>query len=172
MSFALRTLACGVALMLAGAAAQAAADPASHCLATGGKAQTYRLYDAYGHVFALTAPVCDYPDTSGQDPYGHAIVGLETLNARKPTMAALAYYASLPWDGKTRTGQPAKDYCLQLGAAPTTHGAYKRKPEDGETGMCMFEDGSFMEEWALFYKQGGSPRGRDLGEVLRFPNPF
>lgn len=159
-------------------AAPAAISPAgasatvAYCQSTGGVPETYHYYDYSGHVYARSARVCNYPDASGTDPYGHAIVDLATLYAEKPTLAALAYYAKPAWNGKTVTGQPAKDYCLQLGAAPSTHGSYKRYRNDGESGMCMFEDGSYMEEWTLFYNQGGTPRGIDLTTVLRFPNPY
>ena len=51
------------------------------------------------------------------------------------------------------------------------HGSWSLKPGGGQAGMCMFEDGSFMEEWTLFYNQAGTPRGVDLGTVLRYPSP-
>lgn len=164
----------GVAALLmvtaAGAQAAPAADAVSYCKSTGGKVETYRFYDGAGHEFAKPARVCNYPDASGTDPFGHALIDLATLYADKPTLAALAYYGKPAWNGKLKT-TPAKDYCLQLGAAPSFQGAWSLKPGGGQSGMCMFEDGSFMEEWTLFYNQAGTPRGVDLGTVMRFANP-
>ncbi len=153
-----------------GAQAAPAADAVSYCKSTGGKVETYRFYDGAGHEFAKPARVCNYPDASGTDPFGHAIIDLATLYADKATLAALAYYGKPAWNGKLKT-TPAKDYCLQLGAAPSFQGSWSRKPGGDQSGMCMFEDGSFMEEWTLFYNQAGTPRGVDLGTVMRFANP-
>jgi putative hemolysin len=162
---------CAAGLIPLAAQAQAVSETAvSYCKSTGGKVETYRFYDGSGHEFAKPAHVCNYPDASGSDPFGHALVDLATLYAAKPTLAALAYYAKPAWDGKFNA-TPAKDYCLQLGAAPAFHGSWSLKPGGGQSGMCMFEDGSFMEEWTLFYNQAGTPRGVDLTTVLRFkPN--
>lgn len=143
-----------VAMMMslaAGAQAAPGGDPAvSYCKSTGGKVETYRFYDGAGHEFAKPARVCNYPDASGTDPFGHAIIDLATLYADKPTLAALAYYGKPAWNGKLKT-TPAKDYCVQLGAIPAFQGSWSLKPGGGQSGMCMFEDGSYMEEWALFY---------------------
>lgn len=163
-----------VTLMLAAPSASAStvSDASAYCRSTKGVVETYAFADSGGHVYAKPATMCNYPDQSGTDPYGHALVDLATLYATKPTMAALAYYAKPAWDGKRRTGQPAHDYCLQLGGAPSVHGSWYLDRNAGAMGLCMFEDGSFMEEWTLFYNQGGSPRGIDLGLVLRYPNPY
>ncbi|HOE40627.1 MAG TPA: DUF333 domain-containing protein [Rhodoferax sp.] len=142
-----------------------------YCKATGGKVETYRFYDGGGQEFAKPAYVCNYPDPTGVDPSGHALVDLATLFAAEPTLAALAYHAKSVWDGRFNV-TPAKDYCLQLGASPTFHGSWSLKPGGDQSGMCMFEDGSFMEEWTLFYNQAGTPRGVDLGTVLRYPSPY
>lgn len=162
-----------LALALAGSPAQAAPfqdAAARYCKATGGALETYRFYDGSGHAYAKPAYVCNYPDASGTDPFGHAIIDLATLYAQRPTLAALAYYAKPPWDGKFKT-TPAKDYCMQLGAMPSLQGQWSLQAFGDQIGMCMFEDGSYMEEWALFYNQAGTPRGVDLGTVMRFPNP-
>lgn len=160
-------------LALASPAARAAGAPDAaqrYCKATGGALETYRFYDGSGHAYAKPAWVCNYPDASGTDPFGHAIIDLATLYADKPTLAALAYYAKPAWNGKFKT-TPAKDYCLQLGATPSLQGQWSLQAFGDQIGMCMFEDGSYMEEWALFYNQAGTPRGVDLGTVMRFPNP-
>ena len=158
-------------VMTMGAATVQAAPPivsaATYCTDTGGKVENYRFYDFSDTEFGKPAWVCNYPDASGTDPTGHAIIDLFTLYAEKPTRAALAYYSKLAWDGKL-TATPAKDYCLQLGGLPTFSGSWRLKPNSGEVGMCMFEDGSYMEEWTLAYNQAGKPRGVDLRTVMRF----
>lgn len=143
---------------------------ARYCVATGGVVETYRFYSGSAQAFAKPAYVCNYPDASGNDPFGHAIIDLATLAARQPTLAALAYYAKPAWNGKFKI-TPAKDYCVQLGARPALQGQWSLQAFGDQIGMCMFEDGSYMEEWTLFYNQAGTPRGVDLATVMRFPNP-
>ena len=43
-------------------------------------------------------------------------LSLDTLFTTKPTLAALAYYAEVPWNGQGN-GNPASFYCTQLGGA-------------------------------------------------------
>jgi putative hemolysin len=43
-------------------------------------------------------------------------LSLETLTAKKPTLAALAYYTKVKWD-RQGYGNPASFYCSQLGGA-------------------------------------------------------
>ena len=155
---------------LSSAAAAPISNPAAYCKAKGGQVEVYE-YVSSGGEFAKQARVCNFPDASGQDPDGHELVELSTLFTTKATLAALAYYGKPAWDGKRASGSPAKDYCLQLGAAATVRGVWKLDPASGEFGLCMFEDGSFMEEWTLFYNQAGIIRGVDLGTVMRFRNP-
>ncbi|MFD2452173.1 DUF333 domain-containing protein [Ideonella paludis] len=60
-------------------------------------------------------------------------------------------------------GSPAAHYCVQIGGTSTTivhWGA--RGAAAGEMGLCLFADGSAIDDWALFYKQGGDLRGRAL----------
>lgn len=155
----------------ASAATPPAADPAArYCQATGGTVETYRFYSSGSPAYAKPAWVCNYPDASGTDPYGHALIDLATLYATRPTLAALAYYGKPAWNGKWKT-TPAKDYCLQLGGAASLQGQWSLSAGGDQLGLCLFEDGSFMEEWTLFYNQAGTPRGVDLGTVMRFANP-
>lgn len=167
----LGALALVLTVAMAPTQAASAAHPAvSYCKSTGGKVETYRYFDGAGHEFAKVAQVCNYPDASGTDPFGHAIIDLAALYAEKATLAALAYYGKPAWNGKLKS-TPAKDYCVQLGASPSFMGSWRLKAGGDQSGMCMFEDGSFMEEWTLFYNQAGTPRGIDLSTVMRFANP-
>jgi len=96
----------------AGAAAQ-------YCKGTGGRVEMRQA--VYGtnnppnqwlHL-AAEQPFCQYTQTSG----GSRIhLSLLTLYTTKPTLAALAYYSEIPWNGKGN-GNPASYYCTQLGGA-------------------------------------------------------
>jgi putative hemolysin len=104
---------------------------------------------------------------------------LSTLYSDKPTMAALAYYAKVPYGG-TCNGNPGSCYCSQLGGTDLFGGinlngggwVMKADPVDTVLEACIFPDMSSIDSWGLTYHQAGIVRGKNLNKVLRYPNPY
>ena len=98
-----------------------------------------------------------------------------TLESRKPTMAALAYYAEVPSNGGV--GNPSLAYCLQLGGAwqvgnGLDGGGWATGRGERVYTMCVFADGSAIDTWGLLYHSANIVRGKDLSTVLKFANPY
>jgi putative hemolysin len=104
---------------------------------------------------------------------------LSTLYSDKPTMAALAYYAEVPYGG-TCNGNPGSCYCSQLGGTDLFGGinlngggwVMKSDPIDTVLEACIFPDMSSIDSWGLTYHQAGIIRGKNLAHVLRYANPY
>jgi putative hemolysin len=104
---------------------------------------------------------------------------LSTLYTEKPTLAALAYYAEVPYNGVCN-GNPASCYCSQLGGSDLFAGVnangggwvQKSDPIDTVLEACIFPDMSTIDSWGLTYRQFGVIRGKDLSKVLRYANPY
>jgi putative hemolysin len=105
---------------------------------------------------------------------------LATLVSEKPTLAALAYYAQVPYDGTTCHGNPGSCYCSQLGGTDLFGGVNlngggwvkKADPVDTSLEACIFPDMSTIDSWGLTYHQAGIIRGKNLEKVLKYPNPY
>ncbi|HKM86725.1 MAG TPA: hypothetical protein VJW96_10990 [Terriglobales bacterium] len=106
-------------------------------------------------------------------------VELSTLYTDQPSLAALAYYAQVPYSGNCN-GNPASCYCSQLGGSDLFGGinlngggwVQKSDPVDTVLEACIFPDMSTIDSWGLTYHQAGIVRGRNLDKVLRYPNPY
>ncbi|MGA2966014.1 MAG: hypothetical protein ABSD64_07365 [Terriglobales bacterium] len=104
---------------------------------------------------------------------------LSTLYSDQPTLAALAYYAKVPYGGSC-SGNPASCYCSQLGGTDLFGGinmngggwVMKADPVDTVLEACIFPDMSSIDSWGLTYHQAGIVRGKNLNKVLRFANPY
>ena len=116
--------------------------------------------------------------TSGKD--GSRIhIELSTLYSDQPTLAALAYYAEVPYSGSCN-GNPASCYCSQLGGSDLFGGinfngggwVQKSDPIDTVLEACIFPDMSTIDSWGLTYHSFGIIRGKNLEKVLKFPNPY
>jgi len=103
---------------------------------------------------------------------------LRTLWTKKPTLAALAYYAEVAYNG-TCNGSPGSCYCSQLGGTDLFGGV------NGAGGgwvlttntsdvldTCIFPDLSSIDSYGLFYHSANIIRGKDLSKVLRYKNPY
>lgn len=105
---------------------------------------------------------------------------LSTLYSEKPTLAALAYYAEVPYDGSNCHGNPGSCYCSQLGGTDLFGGinlngggwVQKTDPIDTVLEACIFPDMSIIDSWGLTYHQAGIIRGKNLEKVLKYPNPY
>lgn len=152
---------------------------AQYCKSTGGRVEMRQAI--YGtnnppkqwlHL-AAEQPFCQYTQKSD----GSRIhLSLLTLYTTKPTLAALAYYAQVPWNGQGN-GNPASYYCTQLGGAEigatdlNGGGWVSAGGIDQVLEACIFPDNSTIDSWGLFYHSDNIIRGIDLSTVLRYSNP-
>ena len=156
------------------------APEAAYCTSTGGLVEV--RYAAYGTnnaqqdwlYLAGVEAFCQY--TLAAD--GSRIhLSLDTLYATKPSLAALAYYAQVPWNGQGN-GNPASYYCTQLGGAEigatdaAGGGWVSVGGIDEILEACIFPDNSTIDSWGLFYHSDGIIRGIDLSTVLKYANPY
>jgi putative hemolysin len=106
-------------------------------------------------------------------------VELSTLYADQPSLAALAYYAGVPYNGSCN-GNPASCYCSQLGGSDLfgginlNGGGWVQTSDLVDTVLeaCIFPDMSTIDSWGLTYHTFGVIRGKNLEHVLNFPNPY
>ena len=153
-------------------------DAAAYCAAKGGVVQT-RL-PAYGTngnnplILAGQRQFCQF--TSRKD--GSQInVLLTTLTTRKPSLAALAYYAEVQMG--SCNGNPASCYCSQLGGTDLFGGAtgagggwVLNTNYNDVLEACIFPDTSSIDSWGLAYHSAGVIRGKNLAKALRYKNPY
>lgn len=176
------SLKCMLAALALAAAGTAHAASTAWCSSTGGTPE--RLF-AFGNTNAAPhlwmayggeLQACAY---SGVDENGYTstiTLTEATLESPLPTMAALAYYAKVPWNG-TGFGNPAFLYCLQLGgteqigAVGSGSGWAHRKGAEVHN-LCVFADQSAIDDWGLLYHSNDIIRGIDLTSVLKFANPY
>jgi len=155
--------------------------PESYCTSTGGVVENrIPVYGTNGPVSAWlkmagTEEFCQY--TSSAD--GSRIhLSLETLYTTQPTLAALAYYSQIAWNGQGE-GNPASLYCTQLGGSDLWGGAtaagggwVTRRSIDQVLEACIFPDNSTIDSWGLFYHSDSIIRGIDLSTVLKYADPY
>jgi putative hemolysin len=152
----------------------------AYCTSTGG------LVEVRFAVYGTNNPQQDWLPLAGKEPFcqytlasdGSRIhLALDTLYTQKPTLAALAYYAQVPWNGKGN-GNPASYYCTQLGGAEigasdvAGGGWVSMGGIDEILETCVFPDNSTIDSWGLFYHSDNIIRGIDLSTVLRYANPY
>jgi len=164
----------------AAAPVSAASPAAAYCVATGGVVQSREaVYGTNNSVqdwlpLAAVEDFCQYISSADQSNIN---ISLLTLYTTKPTLAALAYYAQVPWNG-VGNGNPASFYCSQLGGAEigaTSGGGGAWVSVTGETReleSCIFPDNSTIDSWGLLYHSENIIRGIDLSTVLKYPNPY
>lgn len=151
-----------------------------YCTSTGG------VVEQRTAVYGTNNPQEDWLWLTGSEPFcqytladdGSRIhLSLITLYSTKPSLAALAYYAQVPWNGQGN-GNPASFYCTQLGGAEigaTDFGGggwVLLGSIDEALEACIFPDNSTIDSWGLFYHSDSIVRGIDLSTVLKYPNPY
>ncbi|HEY1960936.1 MAG TPA: hypothetical protein VGG69_00840 [Rhizomicrobium sp.] len=155
------------------------ASAAAYCVEQGGGVQTrlpeFNTNGGTPLVLSGRAYFCQF--TSKKDGSQINIL-LRTLYSRKPSLAALAYYAKVPLGGSC-TGNPASCYCTLLGGSDLFGGVnlsgggwvLKSDPND-VLEACIFPDLSSIDSWGLAYHSAGIVRGKNLAKVLRTRNPY
>jgi hypothetical protein len=164
-----------------GLAAGAKADDAtSHCTATGGTivVRTPEYGTNGGTPLVLAGPKswCQY--TSKKDGSSISLL-LPTLNTHLPTLAALAYYAEVQYDGSNCKGSPGSCYCSQIGGTDlfggvnAAGGGWVNNADATDVlDACIFPDESSIDSYGLFYHSANIVRGKDLSKVLHYKNPY
>jgi putative hemolysin len=97
-----------------------------------------------------------------------------TLAAPGPTLASVAYLSQVPMPAYDPSkGNPATRYCTDLAASSAFGGGaggggwvLMSAPDDPVVAMCVFPDGSMIDEWGLAYHSDGTVRGADLATML------
>ena len=93
-----------------------------------------------------------------------------TLASPTPTLASVAYLSQVPMpDYEASRGNPATAYCADLAGSsafgPGANGGGWVDMTDQDfpvAAMCVFPDGSMIDEWGLAYHSDGTVRGIDL----------
>lgn len=110
-----------------------------------------------------------------------------TLASTVPTLAFVAYLTKVPMSDSydPNKGNPATQYCAELDGSSafgdTAQGGgwvAPTDPIDVLVALCVFPDGSAIDEWGLAYHSGDVIRGADLATLFAYdasggmPNMF
>ena len=117
-------------------------------------------------------------------------IQLSTLYTEQASLATLAYYAKPPYDERNQ-GVPqvcrfnasavkeSSCYCSQLGGSDQFGGlggsggwVLWGDSTDRVVEMCTFPDMSAIDSLGLYAHAAGVIFGKDLEEVIRYPNPY
>jgi putative hemolysin len=154
----------------------------SYCRSTGGRVQLrIPTYGTNGNnPLPLNYPqrFCVYESAKQFGYRSYDWVLLSTLVSTKPTLAALAYYAQVPYNSTGCNGGPGSCYCAQIGGTDAFGGINAAGGgwvlDSNATDVldaCVFPDMSIIDSYALFYHSVGTIRGQDLNGRLEYPNP-
>jgi putative hemolysin len=101
-------------------------------------------------------------------------VDVLTLWSDKPSLAAAAYLSKMPLSDDVPPGNPATHHCASLaGSSQFGLGAANGgwvdpdDPDDPVVALCVFPDGSAIDEWGIAYHGSGAVRGADLSTLFR-----
>jgi len=164
-----------------GAAAESTAELEQYCQQSGGQVQTRRpFWNTNGDqsqwlALAGTATMCRFQ--ADDEAQSRIYVDLTTLSSTDPTLAGLAYLAKVPMPPSSGGANPATGYCgnelrgsSTFGGAGAAGGGWvaQADPDDVVVSLCVFPDGSYIDEWGLAYHSAGDVRGKDLTSVMRY----
>ncbi len=120
--------------------------------------------------------LCEFQSGEG-DTATRISVDLVTLYSDQPTLAAVAYLSKIPPTFPPTPGaNPAAYNCTRgLGGASqfgdTAAGGgwvNEAQPVFKVMAMCVFADGSAIDEWGITYYSQGTVRGADLATKMRY----
>ena len=165
-------------------AVRAETDPGpfgvKYCTATGGVVQTrIPTYGTNGGTPLPLAEPREFCAYSAKNGSSWIYVLLTTLVTKQPTLAALAYYAEVPFNSAGCNGSPGSCYCSQLGGTDLFGGinaagggwVLSTDPVNPTLDACIFPDLSSIDTYGLFYHSDNIIRGKNLAHVLRYKNP-
>lgn len=151
-----------------------------YCEQSGGQVQTRSpFWNTNGDqsqwlALAGAATMCRFQ--ADDEAKSRIYVDLRTLGSTEPTLAGLAYLSKVPMPSGTGGANPATLYCSkELNASSSFGGGASgggwvelRDPTDVVVSLCVFPDGSFIDEWGLAYHSAGDVRGKDLTTVMKY----
>ena len=152
-----------------------------YCQQSGGQVQGRHPYwntngdQSQWLALAGSATVCRFQ--ADDEAKSRIYVDLTTLSSADPTLAGLAYLSKVPMPSSTGGGNPATSYCStelngssSFGGGGASGGGWVNQtdPDDVVVSLCVFPDGSFIDEWGLAYHSAGEIRGKDLTTVMRY----
>ena len=172
-------------LALLGAASPASAsvtfdlDAAQdYCVSVGGQVQERQaMWDTNSDPsqwvdLGRTTELCRFE--ADDEAASRIYVDLLTLWSETPSLAASAYLAKVPMRDDLPPGNPASFYCADLGGSSqfgmgAAGGGWVNleDPVDQVVAMCVFPDGSAIDEWGIAYYSGDEVRGADLAPLFR-----
>ena len=126
--------------------------------------------------FAGRLRLCELESGTGEEATRIA-VDLVTLASDAPTLAAIAYLSKVPATSPPQVGQnPAGWYCAtDLGGASAfgtsaSGGGWvdPAQPVFVVMNLCVFADGSAIDEFGLWYHANGIIRGADLAPLFAY----
>lgn len=162
------------------AAAPSEAALEQYCEQSGGQVQTRSPYwntngdQSQWLPLAGSATMCRFQ--ADDAAMSRIYVDLATLGSTEPTLAGLAYLSKVPMPTGTGGANPATLYCSkELNASSSFGGGAAgggwvalTDPADVVVSLCVFPDGSFIDEWGLAYHSAGDVRGKDLTTVMKY----
>jgi putative hemolysin len=151
-----------------------------YCEQSGGQVQGRQPFwntngdQAQWLALAGSATMCRFQ--ADDEAKSRIYVDLTTLSSTEPTLAGLAYLSKVPMPSSTGGGNPATAYCsTELNASSSIGGGAAgggwvntTDPDDVVVSLCVFPDGSFVDEWGLAYHSAGDVRGKDLATVMKY----
>ncbi len=161
------------------AASRDSAAGGAYCVNNGGVVQvrqaTFGTNGGTPLKLAGVKAFCQF--TSKKDGSSISVL-IDTLTTKKPTLAALAYYAEVTSDGSTCQGSPGSCYCSQLGGTDlfggvnAAGGGWVLTTDSTDAlDACIFPDESSIDSYGLFYHSAGIVRGKNLAKALVYQNP-
>ena len=155
------------------------AKESAYCTQKGGTVQERQpYYGTNGNSPLRLSGKQYFCEFTSQKDGSQISVLLDTLWTKLPTLAALAYYAEVAYNGNC-TGCPGSCYCSQLGGTDLfggmngAGGGWVLTTDNNDVlDTCIFPDMSTIDSYGLFYHSAGIIRGKDLSKVLRFKNPY
>jgi len=155
------------------------ARPAAYCTRHGGVVQEREPYYGTNGGTPLQLAGDDYfcEFTSAKDGSQISVL-LGTMWTKLPSLAALAYYAEVEYNGNCN-GSPGSCYCSQLGGTDLfggvngAGGGWVLTTDSSDVlDTCIFPDMSTIDTYGLYYHSAGIIRGKNLANVLRFKDPY
>jgi hypothetical protein len=161
-------------------AGAARADDTTRCTDHGGVVQLRQpFYGTNGGSPLQLAGQKNFCAFTSKKDGSSIYVLLHTLDAKLPSLAALAYYAEVQYDGSNCKGSPGSCSCSPIGGSDLFGGVNAAgggwvltTDSTNVLDACIFPDESSIDTYGLFYHSANIVRGKDLSKVLRFKNPY
>lgn len=153
-------------------------DAVAFCTAHGGTTEARQAYwgtngdRSQWLALAHHLTLCRFVAADGSRLY----IDVDSLASEQPSLAAAAYLAKLPLPSGNGANPAAVDCTQNLGGASNfsstsaSGGGWVEESDPTFTvvDLCVFADGSAIDQWAIAYYSDGIVRGADLAPLFRF----